>query len=62
MEYVTNCNQLQPTDVTIPDVLPEYECDHNGVDSGGTDYYGTSNPPRESDWNYPFCPKCGEKL
>ena len=38
------------------------ECDHYGVDSGGTDYYGTSNPPQEWDWNYPYCPKCGEKL
>ena len=37
-------------------------CDHHGVDSGGTDYYGTSNPPQESDWNYRYCPKCGEKL
>ena len=46
----------------ISDTLPEYECEHYGVDSGGTDYYGTSNPPQESDWNYPFCPKCGERL
>ena len=38
------------------------ECDHYGVDSGGTDYYGTSNPPQECDWNYSYCPKCGEKL
>ena len=37
-------------------------CTHYGIDSGGTDYYGTSNPSQESDWNYPFCPKCGEKL
>ena len=37
-------------------------CNHHGIDYGGTDYYGTSNPPQESDWNYPFCPKCGEKL
>jgi len=38
------------------------ECDHYGVDSGGTDYYGTSNPPQEWDWNYSYCPKCGVKL
>ena len=38
------------------------ECDHYGVDSGGTDYYGTSNPPQEADWNFAFCPKCGVKL
>ena len=44
------------------DTLPESECDHHGVDSGGTDYYGTSNPPQECDWNYPYCPKCGVKL
>jgi len=37
-------------------------CDHYGVDSGGTDYYGTSNPPQECDWNYSYCPKCGVKL
>ena len=44
------------------DTLPENECDHYGVDSGGTDYYGTSNPPQECDWNYSFCPMCGEQL
>ncbi len=38
------------------------KCYHYGVDGGGTDYYGTSNPPQESDWNYAYCPKCGEKL
>jgi len=38
------------------------ECDHYGVDSGGTDYYGTSNPPQECDWNYSYCPKCGAEL
>ena len=40
----------------------EVKCNHHGVDSGGTDYYGTSNPPQEWDWNYSYCPKCGEKL
>jgi hypothetical protein len=40
----------------------DHLCDHYGVDSGGTDYYGTSNPPQESDWNFTYCPKCGEKL
>ena len=40
----------------------EVKCNHYGVDSGGTDYYGTSNPPQECDWNYSYCPKCGEKL
>jgi len=37
-------------------------CDHYGVDSDGTYYYGTSNPPQESDWNFAYCCKCGEKL
>ena len=37
-------------------------CTHYGIDSGGTDYYGTSNPPQECDWNYRYCPECGEKL
>ena len=37
-------------------------CTHHGMDSGGTDYYGTSNPPQEADWNFAYCPKCGEKL
>ena len=37
-------------------------CTHYGIDSGGTDYYGTSNPSQEADWNYAYCPKCGEKL
>jgi hypothetical protein len=32
--------------------LPSNSCDHHGIDSGGTDYYGTSNlgaQPTESD-------------
>ena len=37
-------------------------CTHYGSDSGGADYYGTSNPPQEADWNYAYCPNCGEKL
>ena len=37
-------------------------CTHYGIDSGGADYYGTSNPPQEADWNYAYCPNCGEKL
>ena len=37
-------------------------CTHHGIDSGGADYYGTSNPPQEADWNYAYCPNCGEKL
>lgn len=44
------------------DVLLVNECNHHGVDSGGTDYYGMSNPPQESDWNFAYCPKCGVKL
>ena len=57
-----NCIQLARTawkDVPQSTYPP---CDHYGVDSGGTDYYGTSNPPQESDWNYTYCPKCGVKL
>jgi len=46
----------------IPAPLPPNPCDHYGIDSGGTDYYGTSNPPQEADWNYAYCPNCGEKL
>ena len=46
----------------ISETLTESECNHHGVDNGGTDYYGTSNPPQECDWNYSYCPKCGEKL
>ena len=37
-------------------------CTHYGIDSGGADYYGTSNPPQEADWNYAYCPRCGVKL
>ena len=37
-------------------------CTHYGIDSGGADYYGTSNPPQEADWNYAYCPNCGVKL
>ena len=37
-------------------------CTHHGIDSGGADYYGTSNPPQEADWNYAYCPNCGEEL
>jgi hypothetical protein len=53
------CDVIKVLDATEPTVT---ECDHYGVDSGGTDYYGTSNPPQESDWNYTYCPKCGDKL
>jgi hypothetical protein len=44
------------------DLKTEVECDHYGVDSDGTYYYGTSNPPQESDWNFAYCCKCGVKL
>ena len=57
--------EVKHTDIrasATSDLLPEYACDHHGVDSGGTDYYGTSNPPQECDWNFRYCPKCGEKL
>ena len=44
-------------------MTPETDtCTHYGIDSGGADYYGTSNPPQEADWNYAYCPNCGEKL
>ena len=44
-------------------MTPEtYTCTHYGIDSGGADYYGTSNPPQEADWNYAYCPRCGEEL
>ena len=62
MEYVTNCNQLQPTDVTIPDVLPESECDHQWVHKAGAGYRATPvaicvkcNAEKR------YCAKCGEK-
>ena len=43
-------------------MTPETDtCTHYGIDSGGADY-GTSNPPQEADWNYAYCPNCGEKL
>ena len=60
------CDVIKVLDATenlkSSDLETEVECEHYGVDSGGTDYYGTSNPPQESDWNYTYCPKCGEKL
>jgi len=37
-------------------------CTHYGIDSGGADYYGTSNPPQEADWNYAYCPNCGKAI
>ena len=37
-------------------------CLHYGIDGGGTDYYGTSNPAQEADWNFKHCPSCGEQL
>lgn len=37
-------------------------CTHYGVDLNGSDYYGTSNPPQETDWNYNYCPFCGADL
>ena len=53
---------LQEGTTEYPPEGQNEECNHCGVDSGGTDYYGTSNPPQEFDWNYSYCPKCGEKL
>lgn len=38
------------------------KCTHYGSDSGGADYYGTSNPPQEADWNYAYCPNCGKAI
>jgi hypothetical protein len=34
-------------------------CDHTGPDGS---YYGTSVPETEEDWQYAYCPKCGEEL
>jgi hypothetical protein len=53
------CDVIKVLDATEPSTA---KCDHHGVDNGGTDYYGTNNPPQEWDWNYRYCPKCGEKL
>lgn len=39
----------------------ETVCDHYGSDKP-KDYYGTSTPPQENDWNFRFCPNCGVKL
>ena len=55
-------NGIVATECTNGLVSPAQKCNHYGVDSGGTDYYGTSNPPQEIDWGYNYCPKCGEKL
>jgi hypothetical protein len=35
------------------------ECDHKGLDGS---YYGTSTPDNEMDYQYGYCPNCGEKL
>ena len=57
------CDVIRVLDTTeYPPEGQNVECDHYGVDSGGTDYYGTSNPPQEWDWNYSYCPMCGVKL
>jgi hypothetical protein len=37
------------------------ECNHRAGD-GLADYYGTSIPAHDDDWDYAYCPKCGEKL
>ena len=59
-------NQQQPLFATkkrkFSDLETEVKCGHYGIDAGGTDYFGTSNPPQELDWGYAYCPKCGEKL
>lgn len=52
---------IQIENETLPE-MEVNECDHYGIDSGGTDYYGTSNPPQEADWNYAYCPNCGRRL
>ena len=36
-------------------------CEHRDDDTP-PNYYGTSSPEREMDWNYTYCPICGDKL
>ena len=72
-DYIDDDRQPYPCDVIkVLDALESRNglvnparmdtCTHYGIDSGGTDYYGTSNPSQEADWNYAYCPNCGEKL
>ena len=52
--YSCQCNDLK-ADVEEP------ICTHTDKDTPASNY-GTSNPPEETDWNYIYCPTCGEKL
>ena len=72
-DYIDDDRQPYPCDVIkVLDALESRNglvnpaqtdsCTHYGIDSGGADYYGTSNPPQEADWNYAYCPRCGVKL
>jgi len=36
-------------------------CEHRDDDTP-PNYYGISSPEREMDWNYTYCPICGDKL
>jgi hypothetical protein len=38
-----------------------WPCTHRDQDRPSS-YYGTSEVPDESDWNFRYCPNCGEKL
>jgi hypothetical protein len=39
----------------------EQTCTHTDQNKPASNY-GTSNPPDEMDWNFAFCPLCGENL
>ena len=49
------CHELRP------DIASISTCDHSDT-SDPAGFYGTSELPNETDWNFDFCPKCGEKL
>jgi len=54
-KYHCQCHDLRP------DVVGRATCAHTDYDEPPA-YYGTSDVPSETDWNYDYCPKCGEKL
>jgi hypothetical protein len=41
--------------------MAAWPCQHRDQDKPPS-YYGTSETPDETDWNFRYCPKCGEKL
>ena len=57
--YSCQCNEIRSEVSSEGD--PDFICIHLD-DDRPRNFYGTSNPPKDMDWNFRYCPKCGEEL